>query len=607
MVPDILATLHIADLWRDPRMRLPTLRDWRKIPRYLDGTWPTPIPPSHVFTGDMPRLERWFAHALAAPYVAIDTEYNPETRYLTLLGAGYPGMAEALQVEWAHLWTVRRARVVEHLEHLVSRVPVVFQNALADLPVLETNCGLAYTAYRRIDDTMLAHAALWSELPHTLEFLASLYDTHPKLKHLAHVDPLRYNLGDVIATIDVWEALRVELAADPESASVYELQSLPLIPVILARHQKGLRVNTARVEPAALDVEAARADAVNLAQSYAGYPLNVGSDDQLKTLLYTIEGLPLQRAKDTRQPTINEEAIGVLQAASPEHPVLEARAAYAAAQQTLSHFIAPARGVERVYPSFKIHAQASGRWSITDPPLQQLPVELEDLIVPDVDETWLGWDWSQIEPRVLEALAGDRDALARWDEDRYERWTGVIFPGSTPADADWTQKRKFTKVFILRLHYRGDPRGAGSIKGARALGLVGPTLVQASNRYIVSRPAIAAFWRCEEARIRASHESRTFCGRRRRLLGDGKATLREGINHMMQGAVADILNLTLVGIARDLPWSSLAWTKHDAAYIAVPTARVAEAWPVVRRHVEQEWTIGDVTVQFPASYKERAC
>ena len=38
----------------------------------------------------------------------------------------------------------------------------------------------------RFDDSMLAHAVLWSELPHTLEFLESVCSPHPKMKPPDH-------------------------------------------------------------------------------------------------------------------------------------------------------------------------------------------------------------------------------------------------------------------------------------------------------------------------------------------------------------------------------------------------------------------------------------
>src|SRR5207247_2312231 len=103
-----------------------------------------------------------------------------------------------------------------------------------------------------------------------------------------------------------------------------------------------------------------------LGQTYAGWPINIGSDDQLKAYLYDYLGLPVQRNKESRQPTTDGDAIATLrQIVGPEpdldaeereglsleagrgrvgsggNGVLEARVIHAAARQTLSHYLLP--------------------------------------------------------------------------------------------------------------------------------------------------------------------------------------------------------------------------------------------------------------------------
>ena len=321
------------------------LRDWRKVRRYLDGTWPKPLPLSHVFTTDLGRLHAWFDRSYDAPYLVIDTEYRPDTHDLLILGMGYPGMGEVLQVEWQHVWSERRETLCRRLRTLVREHAVVFHNAVADIPILEHNCGIVYDDYVNVDDTMLAHAVLWSEWPHDLGFLASVYGEHPKLKHLAKINPLRYNAGDVVDTISVWEALQQELLADPPSLAIYHEQSLSLIPLILDRLKRGIQVNEARVASAALEYAEKKAKAMSLARSYTGWPFNLGSPTQVGMWLYDVEGLPEQKGRQTKRRTVDEEAILKLRAmvGEGEHPLIEARMEYAAAQQVLSHYIEACR------------------------------------------------------------------------------------------------------------------------------------------------------------------------------------------------------------------------------------------------------------------------
>jgi DNA polymerase I-like protein with 3'-5' exonuclease and polymerase domains len=260
-------------------------------------------------------------------------------------------------------------------------------------------------------------------------------------------------------------------------------------------------------------------------------------------------------------------------------------------------------GGGRFYPDFLLHTQASGRWSTNNPPLAQLPEDLRDIIGPDPDTTWLGWDWQQIEPRILEALVRDDEALARWDEDRYLRFTSIFFPGATPAHPMWDHYRKFTKRKILKLHYGGRPDSF--TPGANKLGLDKRLETQASLRYLASRPKLVEWQQRTAKEALRTRESRTFLGRLRRLLGDSQTIIGQAYDHPMQGGVSDIFNLTHVQILDELPWLWWVYGAHDNQWWGCPNERVEETWPMLKAIVEQPWDVHGVVVRFPASYKER--
>lgn len=476
---------------------------------------------------------------------------------------------------------------------------------------------------------MLAHAVLYSELPHDLEFLASLYSQHPKLKHLNESDPLLYNWGDVLSTIDTWGSLYAELDKDPLSKQVYLDQSLKLIPIIDYRYERGIKVNQPRVQQASQDYQAKLDQAQLQAWAYCGWPINLGSPKQLAHWLYEVEGLPVQKNKDTRKPTVDDDAIAVLKGKYEGHGLIEARVEYAEAKQADSHYIQPLLKRDRIHPEILIHAQASGRHSTNNPPLAQLPGDLRDIIGPDEGYPWLGWDWDQIELRILAALAGDRPLLEAfqngWDIHTLNTCDifGYPYPPNpqdphTPKECQawrdslgWEGKddkrRRFAKVFVYRLHYRGDPRTATDIPGAKGLGLNGPGLVQGSVRYLGKHPAIKRYWDYCDRLAQTTRLSRTFLGRRRVLLGDGKGLLREASNHPMQGAVSDIYNLTITQIAQECPQAHFVYGMHDSQWWELPQALWDQYVPLIKGIVEHPYQINGQSVTFPASYKERVC
>lgn len=219
-----------------------------------------------------------------------------------------------------------------------------------------------------LDDLMLIHHCLWSELPHDLATLASLDGCLSKLKHLSTQDPTLYNWGDCVETLVAYEVYRKELALDPASTKVYQSQMLPLINIHTRASERGLPIDKSIVfDRMAREVEKL-AEAVKIAWAYVGYPINLGSPGekgQVAVLLRML-GFKLPVDRKTRKQSVDRDAIGTLRqklgpAYDPEqekrqgvtvpyilerieegaNPLLEARMLFAQAGQVLSHYLWP--------------------------------------------------------------------------------------------------------------------------------------------------------------------------------------------------------------------------------------------------------------------------
>ena len=147
---------------------------------------------------------------------------------------------------------------------------------------------------------------------------------------------------------------------------------------------------------------------------------------------------------------------------------------------------------------------------------------------------------------------------------------------------------------------------AGDIPGAKVLGLTPRHLVQASNRFLGSHPALADWRRVTAQAAIRNRESRTFKGRLRKFLTDDpKVIAREAYNHPMQGGVADIFNLTLLAILNEFPQARFCYGMHDSAKIGLAREYIGAAEPRIRELVEQPWDIHGTTVRFPATFHVR--
>ncbi len=286
---------------------------------------------------------------------------------------------------------------------------------------------------------------------------------------------------------------------------------------------------------------------------------------------------------------------------------------------------------ERVFPEFMTHTQANGRWSIVKPALQQLPGDLSDIYVPDVGKVWMKHDWDAVELRIQGAIANDKPLLDvfthRWDPHTlnmcdvlgYPYPTDRRNPHASVEDTEWRTRldwrgkddlrRRFAKVFVFRLIYRGDPRFAGDIPGAKQLGLDGKKLVQAADRWLLPHSAIRAYWARIDEQIRTKGFTQTWTGRKRRYMSIGPdkviptGVFREGANHPIQGAVADLKNITMLELLHRCDWLTLAKEQHDAFWLECPVEREQETWPIYQEVVQRERVIEGVRMKFPAEFK----
>ena len=395
-LPTTYVVEHLASVLRDPKSWWIAELDWRKSTR-TSQQWPKAIPSRLIATANnWSEVTEWFKRATrSAPYIAIDTEFidrpfGPTQPVLTMVGLGWSdahGNVHGLQIDTCAAENWMKASFYHHLHELIKQVPVLFQNFAADMPVLKRCAGIQYDSYKQIDDTMLAHAVIYCELPHDLEFLTSIYGGYYKIKHLGDDDmpeeakwaslrwlvekgwiapttgdtpDLLYNWGDIIEPLMIWEHLKRAFEMDQAAYTVYKTQSIGLIPILLKSMERGIKVNKPRVMSAKIEYETRVQHAQVLAESYYGKPINLGSDDQVAYYCYRERDYPLQQHKKTKSPTVNEDAIAVLRnIVGPDvdtqvsltlelalarieqgaDPILEARVLYQDAQHALDAYI----------------------------------------------------------------------------------------------------------------------------------------------------------------------------------------------------------------------------------------------------------------------------
>ena len=263
-----LAMVPLGDLYGLPTLGYAMRADWKKVGKVLRGEWPRPFPGYGTKPpGQWPRLS------------AFDTEFDPQ------------GRLERYSLYNGRILWVVEAQSVRSLQ-LPGDVTVVMHNVEADIGHLESFLSGGSI---KTEDTMLMHSVLWSDLPHSLEYLGSLFASINRWKHLFRRNPLVYSGGDALGTWDVYLALVREMQEDPQSAWVYRNAVFPLTPIIMEAETVGLRTDQSRVGTALEYHTALQAETEAEAQTYVGYPINLGSSEQVSRWLFEVEGVGVKK------------------------------------------------------------------------------------------------------------------------------------------------------------------------------------------------------------------------------------------------------------------------------------------------------------------------
>jgi DNA polymerase I-like protein with 3'-5' exonuclease and polymerase domains len=131
------------------------------------------------------------------------------------------------------------------------------------------------------------------------------------------------------------------------------------------------------------------------------------------------------------------------------------------------------------------------------------------------------------------------------------------------------------------------------------LGLPAKTLIEFGHRYLRSKPWLVQWKSQRWAEAWRRKEARTAFGRRRRLLGDRYQIEKEGLNHEVQGTVADMMKMTMVSL--NMIDCRMVLQRHDGWY-----SEVQEGWDRMSEYqavVEREWIIDGRPFTCPAEYE----
>jgi DNA polymerase I-like protein with 3'-5' exonuclease and polymerase domains len=245
----------------------------------------------------------------------------------------------------------------------------------------------------------------------------------------------------------------------------------------------------------------------------------------------------------------------------------------------------------RVHTNFKAHGAETGRFSSSEPNLQNIPSSGEygklvrNLFIAPPGHKLVVADYSQIEPRVIAALSQDPVLMNNY------LTGGDIY--TTIGDTMGVD-RKAGKVLVLAISY-----GVGPDKIAASIGC---SVTEAKDLLRNFEQKFVSISRYKSRVVMLAKERRpipyveTLFGRRRYipdLLSKETGLLaraeRQAFNTVIQGSAADIMKLALVRAHASFvqePDINLILTVHDELVTITPEDRAEETAEAIRRAME---------------------
>ena len=557
-------------------------------------------------------LERWIDKLATAELFAFDTETTSlDYMRAELVGVSFsvrPG--EAAYVPVAHDYDgapkqISRRKVLEKLRPLLeSEQPrIVGQNLKYDRNVLANyRIELNGTAH----DSMLQSYVLDSVATrHDMTSLAGKYlgRTVTSYEDVAgkgakqvpfNQVPLEqasaYAAEDADITLRLHRALWPKLAAEPGLRELYTRIEMPLVGVIARMERNGVLIDKEMLKRQSDELKEQMQEVEQHAHRLAGQAFNIGSPKQIQEILYEKMQLPVTAKTPTGQPSTAESVLQEL-AADHELPALilkhrEFSKLKSTYTDRLPEQVNPASG--RVHTSYHQAVAATGRFSSSDPNLQNIPIRTEEgrkirrAFIAPPGHVLLAADYSQIELRIMAHLSGDAALLAAFaaGSDIHRATAAEVF-GVSMAEVS-TEQRRAAKAINFGLIYGMSPFGL-----ARQLGIDRGSARRYVDRYFERYPAVKEYMDATRLQARETGYVETVFKRRLYLpdIAAGNAARRQyaertAINAPMQGTAADIIKRAMIEIDKKLLRSEknirMIMQVHDELVFEVAQAEADE-------------------------------
>lgn len=454
---------------------------------------------------------------------------------------------------------------------------VVFHNSKFDLSVLERS-GLPQPP--SWEDTLIAAHLLDENGEHGLKELAKSclgekdVLTFKQATGSPLFDPDRfqeYARNDSRYTFRLWQQFKPRLDAE-DLTRVYDLEKA-IVPVVMDMERVGMRVDAmliAEIKPeVTAEIERIEAEIFD----YAGDRFDLKSPAKVAAILYDKLGVPSNKQTKGGQRSVDIEALEEVRG---YHPVVDAILRYREVDKLASAFIKvlpkymDERG--RIHPEFKALGTVTGRFSCSNPNVQQMPSKsalgkrVRQAFIPDDGNVLVVADYSQMELRVLAHYSRDPMLVQAYtSETETDLHTLTASRMFKRAIEDVSKnERTVAKIINFGIAYGITPLGLFNKVRPEGHNVTLADCEKFIDDYFNAYIGVRQLLEKVETTIKQRGYVRDWYGRRRRVDGKDRRQIRQAQNFIIQATAADIAKDAMVRLDRQLlEGSHLIAQVHD--------------------------------------------
>jgi DNA polymerase I-like protein with 3'-5' exonuclease and polymerase domains len=308
--------------------------------------------------------------------------------------------------------------------------------------------------------------------------------------------------------------------------------------------------------------------------------LNPNSTDQLKKALC---------GSGIKVPNTSKETLNLLKDKYPiVQDILEYKSVAKAVQgfsEKLPGHIHEATG--RIHPEFRQLGPATGRFSCSNPNLQQIPrkKEFRSCFIPARGCKFVIADYSQIELRIAAEISKDSKMIGAYSQGLdLHQLTASLLTGKK-IEQITKEERQAAKAVNFGLIYAMGAEGLRAYaKSTYGVDLTKDQALVFRQRFFAGYQGLARWhW---QTNSKPASEARTLSGRRRRWQSAAKIT--EMLNTPVQGTSADILKVSLGELPKALAstGAKIVGSVHDEIILEVPEEKTEEAAVILKDVME---------------------